>query len=108
MLKSTLLLCLCLATTPCVSAQKFEFPATAVEDASTLSKYIPGLAKRVIAVYRDDDRAKYLDTLFRLQIVAGDYRDALKTLASLRGLPTSRISPHTAANLLYSVFAEVK
>jgi uncharacterized protein len=108
MLKSTLLLCLCLATTPCVSAQKFEFPATAVEDASTLSKYIPGLAKRVIAVYRDDDRAKYLDTLFRLQIVAGDYGDALKTLASLRGLPTSRISPHTAANLLYSVFAEVK
>jgi putative CocE/NonD family hydrolase len=109
MLKSTLLLCWCLATTPYVSAQTFEFSATAVEDPSALSEYIRGLAQRVIAVYRDDDQANYLDTLFRLQIVAGDYRAAIHTFASLRGLSTTRISSQAAAtDLLYSSFAQVK
>ena len=63
---------LCLIPAPFASAQELPFPA-AVEDPATLSKAMPDLARAAIAAYRDDDRRKYLDTLFRLQMVAGHY-----------------------------------
>src|SRR6185369_11294981 len=46
----------------------------------------PKLAKQVIAVYKEDDRGKYLDNLFRLQLIAGDYENALATIRSLRAV----------------------
>ncbi len=64
---------LCLIPAPFASAQELPFPAAAVEDPATLSKAMPDLARAAIAAYRDDDRRKYLDTLFRLQMVAGHY-----------------------------------
>ena len=58
---------------------------------------MPGLAGKVIAVYKENDRRKYLDNLFRLQIVAGRYADAKETLASLRALPASDVSSQIGA-----------
>jgi uncharacterized protein len=91
------------------AAQEFDFGNAAVADPATLSKQLPELAKAVIAVYRDDDRAKYLDNLFRLQIVAGRYADAAKTLADLRTLRTKAGPPQSAANIIqYEIFAKAK
>jgi len=60
----------------------------------------------VITVYREDDRRKYLDNLFRLQIVAGQYADAIKTLAALRALRAKSVSPQDGAtDVQYEVFA---
>ena len=36
-----------------------------------VDRAMPELARDAIARYRDDDRARFLDTLFRLQIAAG-------------------------------------
>jgi len=65
-------------------AQQFRFPGAASGARQTLDRLVPGLAKQVIAVYKDPDRAKYLDNLYQLQIVAGNYAEALRSLASLR------------------------
>jgi hypothetical protein len=83
----------CLVVVPCAAAQQLDFPGAAVEDSAMLSKAMPVLAQDVIAVYREEDRRKYLDNLFRLQIVAGQYAEANKSIASLRALLMSNASP---------------
>src|SRR4051794_7488832 len=95
MLKLVWCLGLFLLAVPC-AAQPFAFPAAAVEDPAALSKAMPGLVREVMAVYREDDRRTYLDNLFRLQIVAGQYAEAGESLASLRALGESA-SPQTGA-----------
>lgn len=100
--------CLCLMAVPC-TAQSFDFPGAAAEDPAALARSMPELARKVIAVYWEDDRRRYLDNLFRLQIVAGQYADASKTLASLRALPASGVSSQSgAAQVLYGIFAEAR
>jgi hypothetical protein len=67
------------------------------------------LAGQAIAVYKDDNRDRYLDNLFRLQLVAGRYADATKTLSSLRTLRKNRVSlSATAVNALYAILAASK
>lgn len=100
--------CLCLVAVPCV-AQSFNLPATAVETPAALAQSMPELAGKVIAVYWEDDRLRYLDNLFRLQIVTGQFADASKTLASLRALPASGVSAQAgAAQGLYAAFVEAR
>lgn len=100
---------LSLVAAPCALSQQFNFPGPTAEDPAVLSRAMPTLASEVIASYRDEDRARYLDTLFRLQIVAGEYAEASKTLTLLRALPAERVSPQArAAYLLYEVFAETR
>jgi putative CocE/NonD family hydrolase len=113
MLKPIWFVCWCLLALPCMAArlpaQSFDFPAAAVEDPAALAKSMPTLAREVIAVYRNDDRRKSLDDLFRLQIVAGQYADATRTLAALRALPPDSVSPQgSATRVLYEIFARVR
>jgi hypothetical protein len=68
------------------SAQQLEWPITAATEEIELSKALPDLAKQAIAVYQDPDRARYLNTLFRLQTVAGQYPEAIPTIESLTEL----------------------
>jgi len=68
-------------------------PPTAAEDAAALAQRMPGLAREVIAVFKDDDRRRFLDTLFRLQTVAGQYAEAGESLAALRAMPGDGGSP---------------
>lgn len=70
----------------CAGAQEFELPSASATDAATLSRTVPALATQIMAAYKEGDRAKYLDNLFRLQIVTGRYDDALNSLASSRKL----------------------
>jgi putative CocE/NonD family hydrolase len=95
----------CLTVMPC-AAQQLDFPSATVEDSATLSRFMPELSRKVLAIYREDDQRKYLDNLFRLQIVAGQYADASKTIASLRALRANSLSPQAGAtNVQYDVFA---
>jgi len=108
MLKWIVFACLCLMAVPGM-AQSFNFPGGAVEDPAALARFMPGLAREVIGIYWEDDRRRFFDNMFRLQIVAGQYAEASKTLASLRALPASGVSAQAgAAQVLYTIFAEAK
>jgi len=54
--KPVWLICLSLLTLSRAEAQTFDFPAAAAEDPAALSQALPGLARAVLDVYREDDR----------------------------------------------------
>jgi uncharacterized protein len=93
-------------------AQQIPFPLAtstrAATDPAALEQAMPALAKEAIAVYRDENRARFFGTLLRLQIVSGDYGGALASVASFREarLP---IDPQAATALLIeSIVAQAK
>jgi uncharacterized protein len=111
--KSTLLqllalVVLCLGIATATRAQELNLPQASVEDNTALEKAMPGLAKTVISDYREPDHEKHLDNLFRLQIVAGQYTEAIATINSLRNLLKG--SPSYVATLYsqYEVFSNTK
>lgn len=65
------------------SAQQLEFPLAATDDAQ-LAAAMPVLARQVLAVYRDDNTDRYLDNLFRIQLVAGEPAASVATLDQWR------------------------
>jgi len=65
------------------SAQQLNFNKIAATDTLELAKAMPELAKQAITIYEEPDRDQYLNALFRLQIVAGQYPEAATTLRSL-------------------------
>jgi putative CocE/NonD family hydrolase len=102
--------CLALAVIACVSgasARDLAFPAASARDPAALRNAAPQLAAAAIVAYREPDRSVYLDNLFRLQLVAGRYTDALRTVADLRAgeapSPQSR-----ARNMQYEMFARAE
>lgn len=52
-------------------------------DADAVIDSLPDLARQAIPLYREENRARYLNTLFRLQSVAGEHRAANDTLEAL-------------------------
>jgi len=72
---------LCLVSAP-IPAQSLKF--TAPSDAAGLDARMPALAEAALAHYHEADEAKRLDTLFRLQMAAGHWADADRTLDKLR------------------------
>lgn len=110
MLKLFRWICLCLVLAPLgAGAQPLDFPGVAAEDAEALSKVMPDLAREALAVYKDDDRRRFLDNLFRLQAVAGRYAEAGESLATLRALGSDGGSPQAGATrVLYEIFAIAK
>ncbi|MEG2942167.1 MAG: CocE/NonD family hydrolase [Thermomonas sp.] len=71
-----------------------------------VDRAMPGFARDVIAVYRDD-RARHLDTLFRLQLAARQDAQALASIETLRSL---RNDPATQPPvfLQYEILARAK
>lgn len=55
-------------------------------EGDAVDRAMPAFARDVIAVYRDEDRARHLDTLFRLQLAAGQDARALASIETLRAL----------------------
>lgn len=85
---SFLLLCLSVFA-PAVLADappQFDLPAAAATDPAALDAAMPKLAGQVLAVYKEADQDKYLDNLFRLQVLAGKDAEALKSLSALHAL----------------------
>ena len=70
---------------------------------------MPALANQVIAVYKEGSRVTYLGNLFRLQILAGRYAEALQSLVTLHELGVNPGSPQSAAyNVQDQIFARAK
>jgi uncharacterized protein len=109
LIKIFCLVVLSVVLTTQASAQQLDFDKLAVADEVELSKAMPNLAKQVIASYKDEDRQKYLNNLFRLQMVAGDYTAANDTIKLLRGV--LRASDPAYANVAYTqyeIFSDTK
>ncbi len=88
-----------------IAPSSFPFTPTA---APSLGPAMADLAARVMADYREPNRQIYLDNRFRLEIVAGRYDDAVKTLALLRA-DDDRSSPRSDTNYLqYVIFVDAK
>src|SRR5215831_7990127 len=74
---------LCFAFGSRASIQELDLPQAALKDEAALAEAMPGFAKQVITIYEEPDRSRRLNALFRLQMVAGHYADAVATLRSL-------------------------
>jgi putative CocE/NonD family hydrolase len=105
MMRTLCSLLLCLLSTSFASAQELRFPAIGTDTARAMSE----LAEQALATYKENDRDRYLDNLFRMQMVAGRYAAATASIKSLRTLRGNRVSlSATAANALYAVVASAK
>lgn len=87
-------------------SQQVEFNQDAATDPTKLAEEMPSLAKSVLALYRESDRKTYLDGLFRLQLVAGDYPGASASLASLRELYGPTQSQSAVSNVRWEIYAK--
>jgi uncharacterized protein len=105
--KATLLVTIALACrSPDVAAQRIPLTSAELSDSG-----VPRLAERLLGVYKEENRDRRLDNLFRLQLVAGRYNDAARTLADLRSMRVSKrgSTPATRAlNIQYEVYARAK
>lgn len=105
-LPSVAALLLCVAAQLC--AQRLDLPVGGLATDEALVRAMPALAKSAIAVFRESDRSTYLNTLFRLQMVAGDDSAAI---GSLKALTQSRRagSPSSALPLMpFEMLAEAR
>jgi uncharacterized protein len=98
---------LCAVASSLASAQELRFPGAIA--GNDTARAMAALAQHAIVSYKDDNRDRYLDNLFRLQMVANRYGDASNTLTALRALRGNRVSlSATAANALYAILATAK
>jgi len=96
---------LCLISTSLASAQELRFPAVGNDTPQAMA----ALAEQAIASYKESDRGRHLDNLFRMQMVAGRYADAIASIKSLRALRSNKVSlSATAADELYAIVAAAK
>ncbi len=90
-------------------AQQFYFPKKIIADSTKWAEWIPGLAGDVIKKYKAENAEGYLNNLFRLQILAGKFDSAIKTIHAVRDIPVK--NNELNANLFYrqhELFATTK
>lgn len=92
MKKTIFLICLSTFASIYVFGQQFYFANRMYSDSVALAKALPGLAKQLIENYRKPDKENYYDNLFRFQIVAEQYDDALKSIHQVRATSTLKDS----------------
>ncbi|CAN5912826.1 hypothetical protein BH11GEM2_BH11GEM2_14590 [soil metagenome] len=80
-----ILVATCVLSHP-VQAQQFAFEKPEYDDSAALSRSMRRLARQAIQEFQSADRDIHLNTLFRLQMAAGEYAAANATLAQLREL----------------------
>jgi len=90
-----------------VSAQELRFSSANI--GNDTARAMATLVQQAIAIYKDDNRDRYFDNLFRLQTIAGRYAGAINTLTALRALRGNRVSlSASAADALYAILATAK
>jgi uncharacterized protein len=100
------LLILVFSLSLCANSQPIYFPASTHADSTSLSKSMPELARKLITAYKNSDRLVYFDNLFRLQILAGEYRQAIISLDSVLLLLRADINTaQQAAGIHYRAYA---
>ena len=96
------------------AAATLNFPAAAAENSEALAALLPTLARQTITAFKPADRQtsgrdRYLDTLYQLQIAAGEDRDAIQTLSELADLRRATGGPTEAARLVpFELFAKAR
>src|SRR5262249_18176961 len=85
MTPAIMVLALC-ASVQIPAAQSFPLSPDNVSHSTTLSRSMPKLAEQVLAGYRDDNRARYLDNVLRLQMITGKFQDAQSSITELQAL----------------------
>jgi putative CocE/NonD family hydrolase len=89
--------------------QQLSLPRNAAQDESALDRAMPAVAKQAIADYKEEDREKYLDNLFRLQMIAEQYSEAISTIKSLREVQRATNPIYAGvAYIQYEIFANAK
>lgn len=63
-------------------SQKLAFPKQSFRDSSFYSNAIQKLSENIISIYQNNDKAAYLNDLFRLQFAQKDYTGAIHSLDS--------------------------
>jgi uncharacterized protein len=99
---------LCAVTGANASAQELELPQSVVKDEAAFAKAMPELARQVMARYTEPDRDRYLNLLFRLQIVAEQLPEAVVTLQSLIELRQATDPTNVPRLLAFVVEAKAK
>jgi putative CocE/NonD family hydrolase len=90
-------------------AQRFAFAEPTSQDPATLSKAIVRFAGQALAVYKDDDREKYLSNLSALQAVAGQYPEAVQSFVALRDFRRSaHVSNAAWRDLQFETYVRAK
>ena len=90
------------------SAQQFALSSADVADSAALSRSMPRLAAEVLAAYSDTARGRYLDNLFRLQLLVGRHAEAAATLVTLRAERSDTTAPTRALHIQYEILARAK
>jgi hypothetical protein len=85
----------CLVFASAAAAQQIELPRESRANEAALATAMPAFAERILAASSTQDP----DTLFRLQLVAGRYDDALTSLPSI---------PPSLANVRWEIYANAK
>ncbi|WP_263377260.1 CocE/NonD family hydrolase [Granulicella paludicola] len=94
-------------TTLSLSAQSFRLPPLKSTETAVVDAAMPALAKQVLSKYHNDNPYSYCSDAFRLQLVAGQYAEAEKTLEKLQGLNKTIDSGHSRENVWDLVFFEI-
>ena len=103
----SLLVLLLLLGAGTTSAQDLSVPAPARPQATDVDAAMPGLARLTLSRLPQGDEQQLLDTRFRLQIVAGQYPQALDSIRKLRAL-RSDPSQQPPLYLQYEIYASAK
>lgn len=90
-------------------SQKFYLSSQNLKDSSGIDLSMTNLAKKIIAVYKEQDKISYFDNLFRFELVAKNYPNSLLALDSLRSF--FRLSNPEVASVRefeYETYAQTK
>jgi len=90
-------------------AQQLYFPQLAAADSSRLDQVMPLLSQKVMAGYHEANEENYLANLFKLQIVAEDYKGANATIIAYRkAIKTPNMVLPQLAGIQYQLYDSVK
>jgi uncharacterized protein len=85
-MKKIIFLSVCIILHTCVCAQQVYFKKSIITDSMECEKAMPIIAKELIKLYKGSDQKKYLNNLFRLQIISEAFNDANKSIETLRAI----------------------
>jgi putative CocE/NonD family hydrolase len=87
--------------------QELPFPKIQRKDSISLSNALPVLAQKAIAVYKDVNTESYKDNLFRLQLVAKNYKAVGPVLRELAQAFTGDSTKLRALGISFRLYANV-
>ena len=94
---------------PSAIAQQFDFSEVATQDPALLSKAVAKLAEETLPVYKEQDRAVYLNNLALLQAASGEYSSSVQSFAALREYRRSTHVFNAAwLDLQYEIYVRAK